>query len=49
MNSLNRLTTKKFYVITEYINWKKLSIKYWLEYSKNEYGNEIIITENITN
>ena len=38
MNILNRLTFGKFYKISEYSNWKKLTVKYWLEYSKNQYG-----------
>ncbi len=40
MNSLNRLTFARFYKITEYVNWKKLTVKYWLDYSKNQYGLE---------
>lgn len=36
--SLNRMTFGKFYKIVEYTNWKKLVVKYWLDYSKNQYG-----------
>ena len=38
MNVLNRLTFGKFYKISEYSNWKKLTVNYWLDYSKNQYG-----------
>ena len=45
MNSLNRLTLARFYKITEYSNWKKLTVKYWLDNSKNQYGKSVYITD----
>ena len=36
---VTRNTSGKFYKL-EYSNWKKLTIKYWIEYSKNQYGSE---------
>ena len=33
MNTLNRLTCARSYKITEYVNWKRLTVKYWLEYA----------------
>ncbi len=38
MSNLNRINGGKFYKICEYVNWKSLTVKYWLEYSKNQYG-----------
>ncbi len=34
---LNRLTYGRYYKIIEYTNWKRLTVKYWLDYSKNQY------------
>ncbi len=42
MNILNRNTLGKFYEITDYKNWKKLNIKYWIEFSKNRYSNVVL-------
>ncbi len=39
MTILNDITSGRFYKICEYVNSKQITIKYWLEYSKNEYGN----------
>lgn len=47
MNSLNRMTLGRFYKITEYSNWKKLTIKYWLDYSsKSQYDFKFTIFTN---
>ena len=38
INHLNRVTFGRYYKIVEYSNWKRLTVKYWLEYStKNQY------------
>ena len=40
MSNLNKINGGRFYRIMEYSNWKKLTVKYWLDYSKNQYGNK---------
>ncbi len=41
MSNLNRINGGKFYKILEYVSWKSLTVKYWLEYSKNQYGKKL--------
>ena len=43
MSNLNKINGSRFYRIMEYSNWKKLTVKYWLDYSKNQYGNKQIV------
>ena len=43
MSNLNRINGGKFYKILEYVSWKSLTVKYWLEYSKNQYGKRTIV------
>ena len=38
MSNLNKITGGKSYQIVEYSHWKKITIKYWIEYSKNQFG-----------
>lgn len=38
MRVLNSLTMDRFFKISEYLNWRRLTVKYWLDYSKTEYG-----------
>lgn len=37
MRELNLMNGGRFYQILEYTNWKLLTVKYWLDYSKNQY------------
>ncbi len=38
MDFLNAMTYGKYYRICEYANLKQITVKYWLDYSRNEYG-----------
>ena len=48
MRELNLMNGGRFYQILEYSNWKTLTVKYWLDYSKNQYDFKftIFINEN---
>ncbi len=37
MTNLSRINGGRFYRLVEYTNWKKLTVKYWLDYSKNQF------------
>jgi hypothetical protein len=40
---INIINRNRFYEICEYINWKQLSIRYWLDYSKNQFNYKLTI------
>lgn len=49
MSNLNYVNGGRFYRIFEYTNWKKLTVRYWLDYSKNQFDDfkfTIFIGEN---